>query len=177
MARPKQQPQNTSPDTARKAAEKLGADLHQPRVEEYPITLATPQQSLPVKLTQEEIIMKCQDLAKTIQDIRHEEEDQANEKTAMKARLSSLNDHLQKLAEIVDKRTEERTVDCIVRAQEDGTLTVTRLDTGEVIESRPINERERQLALKHLAPPKEAEKSEAEKTDAEDKHFDKKEPW
>ncbi len=127
----------------------LGDKLHE-TPSPYPIILLTEPRNLPVKLNDKEINIKCKELSKVVRELNEEEQSQEDEKKQMKARLSGLNDQMQRLAHIVDKGEEYRVVDVVIRAHENDIVQEIRQDTGDIMISRPARDTERQLALTQL---------------------------
>ncbi len=113
----------------------------------YPITLDITPRSLPVKLTELEIISKCRDLASVIQEIADEEVNQKALKDDMKAKLSRLDDRKLMLSHVVTKGEEYRPIDVQIIVDEHDHVNEVRTDTGEVVTSRQAKDSERQLAL------------------------------
>ena len=109
--------------------------------------LLTTTKKLPVKLTDIEVLAKGSELASTIQEVGSEEESQKNLKDQMKAKLSELAARQTRLAIIVATRTEYRDVEVQVEGTEDGQIREVRLDTGEIMLTRPPRDDERQFAL------------------------------
>lgn len=104
--------------------------------------------SLPVKLTQEELLSKSGELAGTVQDYATEERRQADVKAQLKARLTELDARRTQLAFVVARQEEERDVRCDVIADLNSLVAnITRVDTGEVVQSRPLTDAERQDVL------------------------------
>lgn len=144
-----QTPDSGPVDSIREQVTALGDNLHQ-----YPIILDTPTRSLPCKLANKEIIIKCKELAKLVRELNEEEQRQSDEKAQMKARLSQLTNRMQLLSRIVDKGEEDRPVGIIIQAHDNDLVQEIRNDTGEIIVSRPALDKERQLALQRLDPSK-----------------------
>lgn len=91
----------------------------------------------------------ARELVDLIGEIEDEEEDQVAQKASMKERLASLNSRKSKLVNLLRRGIEKRSVECDVVADWiNGTATVRRKDTGEVVEGpRPLRESEKQLRL------------------------------
>jgi len=104
--------------------------------------------SLSARLTDDEIGQRGRDLARAWQDIASEEVRQDGLKKEMKARLSGLSSEAARLATIVSRGEELRDVDVEVRAViPAGVVHEIRMDTGEIIHSRPFTDTERQRHL------------------------------
>jgi len=104
--------------------------------------------SLRVRLTSDELRELGSSLAKACADVANEEASQKSAKTAMKNRLEGLTDARDRLARLVREEHDYRDV-AVELLFDCARLVVlgTRTDTGEVIETRPMREDERQLDL------------------------------
>lgn len=117
--------------------------------------------NLPCKLTEEEELLKGQEMAAALVEVRKLEEKKAAEASNMKAQIDAAKLTLATLGGIVRTRTEFRNVECEETRDERQMLIIrTRLDTGEIIDSRPMTEDERQPKLFAIGG-KPAKKSEA----------------
>jgi hypothetical protein len=128
-------------------------------------TLSTSEEMLSCTLTDEEFNMRAKSLARTCGDIAAESERAEKIKTELKAHMASLVSERERLALIVDRRSEIRGV--IVEEQADfkvGIAEKFRKDTGEKINERPLATHERQRHMDELA--KFDKKQKAEKGDA-----------
>ena len=104
--------------------------------------------SLPVKLTDLELVEAGHNLATVVQDISTEESRQADIKASMKARLAELEGRRTQLAIIVARREEYREVTVeITHDYQRGVIQDIRTDTGEVVSTRTMSESERQQQL------------------------------
>jgi hypothetical protein len=104
--------------------------------------------SLPVRLTLDEVLQKSADLAGTVQDYATEESRQADIKAQLRAKLTELDAKRTQLAIVVARKEEYRDVRCEVVADVETLLAnITRTDTGEIVQSRPLTDSERQKAL------------------------------
>lgn len=104
--------------------------------------------SLPVKLTRDELLQKSAELAGTVQDYATEERRQTDVKAQLKARLTELDARRTQLAFTVARQEEDRDVRCDVIADLNTLIAnITRSDTGEIVQSRPLTDGERQDAL------------------------------
>lgn len=100
--------------------------------------------ALPVKLTQdqwEEMVLKSREKNKEVSKLR------ADKKEALKGftdRIQTAEREEAAFGESVDKRTEERPVECEEIADFDtNRLTIRRVDTGEQLDHRAMTEAER----------------------------------
>lgn len=104
---------------------------------------------LSVKLTKEELLEKGDEMASVNELIQTETEDQATLKQEMKARISELEGRRNKLSALISRKSELRLVDVEpVLNFEAGMYSETRLDTGEVIFERKLNEEELQVKMR-----------------------------
>jgi hypothetical protein len=104
--------------------------------------------SLPVRLTDEELLKKGQELAATVQDIAAEESRQVDIKTQLKAKLAELDARRSGLAVTVSRKEEHRDVEVdIFYDYQRGVVEDIRRDTGEVLTTRVMQESERQQKL------------------------------
>ncbi len=104
--------------------------------------------TLPVELTDDELLQRGDELARAIQAVREEERHQKAQREAMKDALASLQGDCARLAQVVRERAEPRSVGCrIVHDYAANAVQLVREDTGEVIESRAMSDHERQLGL------------------------------
>lgn len=111
-------------------------------------TRGTETRTLPVRLTEDELIARGDALARQHQVVRDEELVQKGEREAMKQRLADLESEQARLARIVRDKAEPRPVECrVVFDYAGNAVQVVREDTGEVIEARAMTDRERQIGL------------------------------
>lgn len=104
--------------------------------------------SLPVKLTDEELLKVGGQLAATVQDIGAEEGRQADLKAQMKARLAELEGRRTNLAYTISRKEEYRDVEVdIFSDYQRGVVEDIRRDSGEVLITRVMTEHERQQQL------------------------------
>lgn len=104
--------------------------------------------TLPVTLTDSELLERGDQLARAHQAVTDEEARQKTEKERMKDALGELEGAVRRLARIVRDKAEDRDVECrIVHDYLANAVQVVREDTGEVIESRAMSDHERQLGL------------------------------
>ena len=104
-------------------------------------------QMLPSILTKEETLALALELANTVQAMGAEAELQKNLKDQMKAKLSELQAKQTRLSIVVATGKEYRNVEVELRLTESGQVQEVRLDTGEIIITRPPYDSERQLLL------------------------------
>lgn len=109
-------------------------------------------QRLPVQLTDEELLDRSTALVDNIQKTAALEEEKKSVDADFKGKIKARAEVSRKLTEIISNRTEDREVECEVKKDfERGTVTTVRMDTGEVVETRPITADERQEELRFSA--------------------------
>jgi hypothetical protein len=108
--------------------------------------LKTEKQSLMTKLTHDECREKGKELAELCQKIRKAEDDEAARRKAIKENIDGLRSDQVSLATVVKEGQEYRLVD--VRIELDGeTVRQARIDTGEIVFTRPATKEELQQRL------------------------------
>lgn len=104
--------------------------------------------TLPCTLTQDEWIERARQLSRTGQDVVAEEQRQGSVKQALKDTLERLKSERSRLDLVVARNEEEREIEVVYMGDaERMRVSVTRADTGEVIEERPMSDQERQMTL------------------------------
>lgn len=104
-------------------------------------------QQLPVQLTEEELKQRGKDLAKTHQDISEVERHKKEINDDFKAKLSALDATTGTLSRAISNGYEYREVECEwAYFWEKGEKHMIRLDTGETVEIRKIEQWERQAS-------------------------------
>ena len=104
-------------------------------------------QMLATVLTQEELLAQAMELANTVQAMGAEMELQKNLKDQMKAKLSELQAKQTRLSIVIATGKEYRNVEVELHLVEGGLVQEVRLDTGDIILTRPPHDSERQLVL------------------------------
>lgn len=103
---------------------------------------------LPVRLTEAELFAFGDRLGHIQGNVEKEEQDQADAKNAMKARLGEMKSELVHVAKCIREKEEERPVECHEEPDNaSGVVRLHRNDTGEVVEARPMTENERNMVL------------------------------
>lgn len=103
---------------------------------------------LPVQLTEEEIKVKGEELAKDIKEHRDLELEKKAAAADFSKRMKTSSDNLLKLAQIVESGKEDREVP--IKKEFDtrkNLCRITRLDSGDLVEARPMTEDEYQTEL------------------------------
>lgn len=103
--------------------------------------------TLPVSLTREEVIAFGDELTSKMLEKSILEEEEKQRKEQHKAKMSSVEAEIARLAVVRRTRKEERQVLCYER-RVGIAIEIVRLDTGEVVSERPMTDRERQEDLK-----------------------------
>jgi len=104
--------------------------------------------SLKCLLLNSEKLQKAEELAIVTQQLAQLEEEKNEIVDRMKSRITEATARQSLLASVVASGYEYRPVDCEIRKDFDAKrLETTRLDSGEVIESRPLLENELQRSL------------------------------
>ncbi len=107
--------------------------------------LETKTQSLPCKLTKEELLVYGDELARLSQEITAEEERQVDIKAQMKARLTELESKRTQVVIKVSRKEEYRDVKVRLEISENANICrELREDTGEIIKTREPYPEERQ---------------------------------
>lgn len=103
--------------------------------------------NMPCNLTAQELASKAQELAETVQEVNNEELNQKSIKDQLKAKLTELQSKQSRLASIVARKEEYRDVAISVISMGDGKVQEVRMDTGEALTTREMNESEKQAAF------------------------------
>jgi len=104
--------------------------------------------TLPVLLTDRELLDRGEALALERFARNHCDADRKAAAAGFKEQLEVFEAEIDRLAGIVREKAEPRPVECKnVRDLDRGVIEVTRLDTGEIVESRVMTEQERQVRM------------------------------
>lgn len=104
--------------------------------------------TLRTQLTADELAEAAETLAHATQELEKLEDEKKSFGSSIKARIDEASAKQRGMAAIVASKHDWREVRCSSRRDFDAqTLTVVRLDTGEVVESRRLRESELQTAL------------------------------
>lgn len=133
---------------------------------------------LPVQLTEEEIQQRSQALAGNLKKTDVLKEEKKASTSEFKARIDACNDITKKLAEIITSGKEDRDVECeMIKDFKRNTVTITRTDTGEVVDERPMTEDERQEKMwGQESEPRQPVKGKGKKLPGMDGDDDEREP-
>ena len=123
------------------------------------------------ELTTEELLERGRSLASIGEELAVEEDRQKQQKAEMKARTAAIEARRSKLEYAVTRGEEEREVEIrtYIVPTELGQATVFRMDTEEVVRTRPLTQNEKQRSLFDSDGKKKDVMVEHSKTDAEDK--------
>lgn len=104
--------------------------------------------TLPVRLTQAELLERGEALALERFARNHCDADRKATATAFKEQLEVFEAEIDRLAGIVREKAEPRPVECrSLRDQARGVVEVMRIDTAEIVESRVMTDLERQTRI------------------------------
>lgn len=111
--------------------------------------LKTETRDLPCPLTDSELLAKGDALANCLRAIDEERESQEAAKAEMKERLASLVADIGKLRQQIQERREFRpvSVDIVLKDHKKALVTEVRVDSGEILRDRFMDDDERQLPL------------------------------
>jgi hypothetical protein len=124
--------------------------------------------SLPCTLTDAEVLERSAELAEVVTDYAEIEGEKSAHAKHFKERLDGLRSRERALAREISSRSVERDVECVIRQDPiRGCVETMRLDTGELIEDRPMTAEERQLAMDLPIPYLETEKAKRRRKAAE----------
>lgn len=114
--------------------------------------------SLPVRLTEQELIIKGNELSVCVQELAETEMQKKTALSGFKDEIDKTSELIERLAKIVREKKEYREVEVTDRRNEERmTMDTIRLDTGEVVSYRELKGHERNLGLF----PSEVERSES----------------
>jgi hypothetical protein len=103
---------------------------------------------LPVQLTEEDLRDRGDALAASVQQTAALTEEKKAQDAEINGKIKLSKEITRKLAGILASKTEEREVECDVTKDYKGnTVTTSRSDTGEVVDTRPMTPDERQEEL------------------------------
>jgi hypothetical protein len=115
-------------------------------------------QHLPVRLTTDELLLRSDELAKTIRERDEAERNMKAAQATAKRKIDTLELDIARLAEIVRDRQENRPVEVHeIKNWDRLTMDTIRLDTGEIVGSRSMSPSERNASLFPVESPRKAE--------------------
>ena len=105
-------------------------------------------EGVPVRLTDAEVLDISRKSAEMSRDAAYIETEKKEASLVFKGQIESLIKEIAYLQNIIRSGQEWRTVQCEKAMHYDiGQVTVTRLDTGHIIETRPMTREERQIRM------------------------------
>jgi hypothetical protein len=120
-------------------------------------------QSLPVRLTTDELLMRSDELAKSVRERDDAERAMKSAQATAKRKIDLLDLDITRLADVVRERQENRPVEVTeFKNWRRLTMDTVRIDTGELVGSRSMSSYERNEALPFAADdaPRKAEEPE-----------------
>ena len=101
---------------------------------------------LEVRLTPKELQEKGQEMASAVLQYDRYENEKKEIAADLGAKMKELHGKLSKLADVVDRKAEMRSVECQVELDHPipGSKATIRMDTGEMIKEEPMTPQERQ---------------------------------
>jgi len=104
--------------------------------------------TLPVVLTNEELVDLGQELAEREEHLRESQQEKKDTAKAIDGQIKSHEAEILRLSRIIRARQENRDVGCEIRKDyKDGLVETVRTDTGEIVASREMTVEERQVAM------------------------------
>ena len=108
---------------------------------------------LPVKLTDREILQYGKDMVRAMADTERIETEFDSVKKDYKAKIAEQQAVVDKFSPRIHSGIETRDIECVeIKNWTNGTVRVNRMDTGEIIESRPMREDEKQMEMSGVTP-------------------------
>ncbi len=108
---------------------------------------------LPVKLTDEEMIIKGQELAELESELTDLESLKRAASKSFAKQIEVKKGKIQRVSHAINTKQENREVECEeVRDEESLKVSIVRKDTGEVVSERLMTDEERQKVLNFLQP-------------------------
>jgi hypothetical protein len=103
---------------------------------------------LPCPLTSKELLERGQQLAAVQEESEQLEEARKAADATAKAEIKRLDERATRLRRDIIRKEEDRDIECdVAHDYIHGLVTVTRVDSGEVVEERPMRMEERQATL------------------------------
>lgn len=107
---------------------------------------------IPFDLTDDEVREYSEQMARGVQDLEAMKEGKRAENKRRGDEIKTLQEDVNGLAGKVDSGVEMREVECEwVKCFANGTMQMTRLDTSEIIDTRPMDDNEKQRDLEEMA--------------------------
>lgn len=115
-------------------------------------------QSLPVRLTTDELLLRSDELAKALRERDDVERAMKSAQGHAKTKIAAIETTINRLAEVVRERSENRPVEVTeVRNWYRLTMDTCRVDTGEIVASRAMSYSDRNATLFADDPPQHVE--------------------
>ena len=112
------------------------------------IEMGVVERSLPVVLTDEELLVYGQELSQAYAAHENLENKKRAEVQRLTALIKAENNNMSRCARIIARRKEDKLVKVlIVKDFRNGTILERREDTGEILFQRPMSQAERQRGL------------------------------
>lgn len=103
---------------------------------------------LPVKLTEDELKQRGQDLARLHQDLGQKKSELKHVSQDFKTCITDLEGRISNLSRVISNRYEYRETECYWEYDSPpGHKTLIRMDTHEDVERQPLTEQDRQTSL------------------------------
>lgn len=110
-------------------------------------------ENLPCRLTEEEVNQHAREQSRLVSELEKHQAHAKDEKKRLADKEKELEAKIFDKAKIVESRTEVRPVECEQRPNRVRlTMETIRLDTGEMVHSRPLTDRERDDLLQESLP-------------------------
>ena len=104
--------------------------------------------SLPVHLTDDELLMKGRELAALERETDQADAERKAISKEMGEKVKEMRERALTMAQVIETKQEKRPVECVQHKNwVASTVETVRSDTGEVVQERPMSERDRQEAM------------------------------
>lgn len=135
-----------------------------------PVVTRTEREMLPCELTYDELIERARSLAAAGQAVDREQATQTSLRAQMRSKMAELTGKRDMFNDIVASSKEYREVTVIeTRDYDKGVITRAREDTGEIVESRPMVDDERQVPIDAVESTPNVEESSSDLVDDTEK--------
>ena len=103
---------------------------------------------LPVRLTDGEVLDVSRKSAELHRQRGYIEDEKKESASLYEGKIEALDKEISEMQNVIRSQQEWRTVQCEKKMHFDiGQVTITRLDTGDIVETRPMTREERQMSL------------------------------
>lgn len=104
--------------------------------------------TLPAKLTKDELLQKSREIAEKVRELDEVEADKKDHAASFKLKIESIEGEIHRVARILRDGAEDREVEVQERRNDvSRTMETVRVDTGEIVEWRPLTGSELQKPL------------------------------